>query len=193
MQAWVFAYGSLMWDPGMPVARRLKARLDGYARSFCLSSVRHRGTPEAPGLVLGLEAAAGASCTGIAFQVPPEAWPQALADLRARELVTRAYREAVLPLALEDGSRVEALAFVMQSGHPQHVTGLTPEAQAEIIARAHGGRGPNADYLFNTVAQLERMGMPDAQLAALAGLVRARLGAAAGVEAGGTGTGAASA
>lgn len=175
MQGWVFAYGSLMWDPGMPVARTVRARLDGYARSFCLASVRHRGTPEAPGLVLGLEAVTGASCTGLAIQVPAADWPAALADLRARELVTAAYREATVPLVLADGSRIEALAFVIKPGHPQHISNLSPDAQAGIIASARGGRGANADYLFSTVAHLARLGMADPQLDDLAARVRRRL------------------
>ena len=87
MGGWVFAYGSLMWDPGVPVCESVTARLEGYARSFCLRSLRHRGTPEVPGLVLGLEQAAGAACTGLAFRVADADWQAALANLRERELV----------------------------------------------------------------------------------------------------------
>lgn len=172
MEGWVFAYGSLMWDPGMPVAQTVRARLDGYARSFCLRSMCHRGTPEVPGLVLGLEEMSGASCRGLAFHVAQNHWDSALGQLRERELVTGAYRETVLPVALSDGRRVEALAYVMRRGHPQHVVGLTPDAQAAIIARARGGRGNNADYLFNTVSHLDRLGMSDPDLGGLAARVR---------------------
>ena len=178
MDGWFFAYGSLMWDPEVPVIRRAEARLDGYARSFCLLSMRHRGTPQAPGLVLGLEESLGASCSGLAFQVAQADWDDALALLRERELVTGAYRETLLPVALADGQRVEAVAYVMRSGHPQHVTGLTPRAQAEMIAHARGGRGANAEYLFNTVSQLQQLGMPDPDLDGLAGLVRQMLSTA---------------
>lgn len=175
MGCWVFGYGSLMWNPEVPVAETVIARLDGFARSFCLRSMRHRGTPERPGLVLGLEAARAASCTGLAMRVPDTDWAEALATLRARELVTAAYREALVPLALQDGRQIEAVAFVMQSGHPQHVQGLSRAEQAAIIAEAHGGRGPNADYLFSTVAQLEQLGMRDPDLDGLAADVRALL------------------
>lgn len=175
MGGWVFAYGSLMWDPGVPICESVIARLDGYARSFCLRSLRHRGTPEVPGLVLGLEAAAGAACTGLAFRVAEADWAAALTNLRERELVTAAYQESLVPLALADGRRVEAVAYVMRLGHVQHVQGLTHDEQAAIIARAHGGRGPNADYLFNTVAHLDRLGLPDADLDGLARRVRALL------------------
>ncbi|MDO5603721.1 MAG: gamma-glutamylcyclotransferase [Paracoccus sp. (in: a-proteobacteria)] len=175
MGGWVFAYGSLMWNPEMPVAEAVVARLDGYARSFCLRSVRHRGTPEAPGLVLGLDAAEGAVCTGLALRVAPADWAQALADLRAREMVTAAYREEVLAVTLADGRRVEAVAYVMRAGHPQHAAGLSLEDQAAIIANAQGGRGPNADYLFNTVTHLARMGLPDPDLEGLAQRVQGLL------------------
>lgn len=175
MGLWVFAYGSLMWNPEVPVAETAVARLDGFARSFCLQSVRHRGTPEAPGLVLGLEEKQAAHCTGLAIRVPDADRDAAIAALRERELVTAAYREQVVPLSLADGRRVEAVAFVMKLDHPQYVCGLSRAEQAAIIARAHGGRGPNADYLFSTVAQLERLGMPDPDLAGLAEAVRALL------------------
>ena len=75
----LFAYGSLMWDPGFPVAEMTPARLEGYARSFCLLSVVYRGTVEAPGLVLGLDAHPGAHCIGLALRVAEPDWPEALA------------------------------------------------------------------------------------------------------------------
>ena len=175
MGCWIFAYGSLMWNPEVPVAETAIARLDGFARSFCLQSVRHRGTPESPGLVLGLEAVHAAHCTGLAIRVPDPDWPEAIAALRERELVTAAYQEQLVPLALADGRRVEAVAFVMKLGHPQHIRGLSRAEQAAIIARAQGGRGPNADYLFSTVAHLAQLGMQDPDLEGLADEVRALL------------------
>ena len=90
-------------------------------------------------------------------------------------LVTDAYREAILPLALEDGRRVSALAYVMRRDHWQYAGGLPADEQARIIAQAHGGRGPNADYLFNTAAHLAQIGMPDDHLDALSDAVRALL------------------
>ncbi len=71
---WVFGYGSLMWNPGFAHVERVLARLRDYSRSFCMRSIHHRGTPEAPGLVLALDAHPGAACEGAAFRVPgPEA------------------------------------------------------------------------------------------------------------------------
>lgn len=170
---WVFGYGSLMWAPEFPVAEQVIAQADGWRRSFCLRSIQHRGTAEAPGLVLGLEAQPGHLCTGLALRVEAPLWPEVHAALRARELVTEAYREALVPLELADGRRVEALTYVMRPEHWQYCGGLGIDEQARIIASAHGGRGPNAEYLFNTAAHLDELGIPDDDIAALAAQVRA--------------------
>lgn len=170
---WVFGYGSLMWTPDFPVAEQVIAQADGWRRSFCLRSIEHRGTTERPGLVLGLEPAAGHRCTGLALRVEDALWPKVHPAIRARELVTHAYREETVPLTLADGRRVNALTYVMRTDHWQYASGLALEEQARIIAGAAGGRGPNADYLFSTVAHLTALGIPDAELAALARRVRA--------------------
>ncbi|WP_415392615.1 gamma-glutamylcyclotransferase [Paracoccus sp. SJTW-4] len=170
---WVFGYGSLMWAPDFPVAERVIARSDGWRRSFCLLSVCHRGTLAQPGLVLGLERCAGASCTGLALRIEDALWPEVIAAIRTRELVTEAYREASINLTLADGRRVAAVTYVMRPEHRQYAAGLSADEQAAIIAAAHGGRGPNADYLFNTVAHLAELGIPDNDMAGLAERVRA--------------------
>lgn len=169
---WVFAYGSLMWAPDFPVTERVIAQAEGWRRSFCLRSVIYRGTADRPGLVLGLDRAPGDVCTGLALRVDDPLWPEVVAGLRERELVTSAYAEAVLPLALADGRRVAALAYVMRHDHWQYAGGLPACEQASIIAAARGGRGPNADYLFNTVAHLAELGIADPELEDLARQVR---------------------
>lgn len=170
---WVFGYGSLIWDPGFAPSETMRARLTGFARSFCLRSIQHRGTEDVPGLVLGLDPQPGAICQGVALRIAPRDHDRVLSALRERELVTDAYQEQVLPVVLEDGRRVQALAYVMRRDHWQYAGDLSPEEQARIIAQAHGGRGPNADYLFNTASHLTRIGMPDDQLDALSHAVRA--------------------
>ncbi|NHF72210.1 gamma-glutamylcyclotransferase [Paracoccus xiamenensis] len=171
-QNWLFAYGSLMWDPGFAVAERAIGTLQGFHRSFCLRSIVYRGTPEHPGLVLGLDEAHGASCRGVALRVGDSDWPQVIADVRAREMSTYAYREAVLPVELADGRRVEAITYVMQRDHDQYAGDLCATEQARIIASATGGRGPNRDYLYNTAAHLAELGLPDPEMEALAAEVR---------------------
>ncbi|QBX35202.1 gamma-glutamylcyclotransferase [Paracoccus liaowanqingii] len=171
---WVFGYGSLIWNPGFDPVETVRARLAGYARSFCLRSIQHRGTEALPGLVLGLDPQEGALCQGVALRIAPADHDRVLAELRDRELVTDAYRETILPLALEDGRRVSALAYVMRRDHWQYAGDLPHDEQARIIAAAHGGRGANADYLFNTAAHLAQIGMADDHLDALSQAVRAQ-------------------
>jgi cation transport protein ChaC len=169
---WIFGYGSLMWDPGFTPVETRRARLTGYARSFCLRSIQHRGTAAHPGLVLGLDQEPEAGCWGLAFRLSPSDHDEVLAYLRARELVTDAYREAVVPLTLDDGEKVEALTYVMRRDHWQYAGGLALSEQARMIATAVGGRGANADYLFNTTEHLVQIGLPDPELEQLAQMVR---------------------
>jgi len=169
---WVFGYGSLMWNPEFPVAERVIATLGEHARMFCMRSIHHRGTLDDPGLVLALDPSPGASCVGLGLRVAPGAEDATLALLRDRELISSAYVERVLPLALADGRQVAALAYVVDTDHGQYCGGLSLEQQAHIIARAVGGRGPNTEYLFNTVAHLSQTGIVDPNLAWLARRVR---------------------
>ena len=169
---WVFGYGSLLWNPGFSPAEAVTARLDGYARSFCMLSIHHRGTPDQPGLVLALDTAPGDVCTGIALRVKPEEEAAVLAYLRERELISSAYLERQVPLALQDGREVVALAYVIDPEHRQYVL-YDLERQAQMIAHAVGGRGPNHEYLTNTVAHLQTMGIDDPDLTWLTGRVAA--------------------
>jgi Uncharacterized protein involved in cation transport len=172
---WVFGYGSLMWNPGFEFAERHPAVLMDYARSFCMWSIHHRGSPEVPGLVLALDAEPGAACHGLAFRIGPEVAAQALADLRDRELVSSAYLERVVTLRLSDGRDVAALAYVVDPEHVQYTGPLSLERQAEVIAGACGRRGPNCDYLFSTAEHLAELGMEDIELTQLSDMVRRRL------------------
>lgn len=164
---WVFGYGSLIWNPCFSVERQVVARLDGWHRSFCMSSIHYRGTEEAPGLVLALDRAPGESCAGVAFLVTAGAEDAALAELRARELVSSAYTEARLTVHAPDGP-TECVTYVIDPAHAQYCGALPPEDQARIIAGATGLMGPNRDYLFNTVTHLDQLGIPDEGLHALA-------------------------
>jgi cation transport protein ChaC len=169
---WIFGYGSLMWNPGFAHDAREIARLDGFHRCFCMRSVHHRGTPEAPGLVLALDKAKGRECSGVAFRVRAGAEAETLAYLRERELVSSAYLEVEITLSLSAGRELRALTYIVDSDHVQYCGDLPLDEQARIIARSHGGRGPNAEYLFNTVAQLAELGLHDPDLEWLADRVR---------------------
>jgi cation transport protein ChaC len=134
--------------------------------------VRYRGTPGAPGLVLGLDAAADGWCDGVAFRVAADQAAAVHDYLSARELVTYAYREARLPVRLDDGRGVEALAYVIDPDHAQYAGALSAEEQAAVIARSVGPMGPNCDYLWNTARHLRDIGVEDGEIEALAARVR---------------------
>ncbi|MBV0912611.1 gamma-glutamylcyclotransferase [Rhodobacteraceae bacterium ASV31] len=170
---WVFGYASLTWNPGFDFEESVIGTLPGYRRSFSMRSIHHRGTPEAPGLVLALHEETGAACTGLGFRVAPQKTEATLDYLRARELISSAYLERSLPLMLEDGREVRAVTYVLDTGHAQYCKGLPLEDQAQIIARAVGGRGPNTEYLYNTATHLRDLGIEDAELTWLETRVRA--------------------
>lgn len=170
-ELWVFGYGSLIWDPGFDVAERHVARLDGFHRSFCMYSVHYRGTTEAPGLVLALDAAKESYCQGLALRATPGTEDATLAYLRERELISYAYLEARLPITLDDGRKVTALTYVINREHGQYAKGLSLSQQADIIARSSGVRGPNRDYLRATYHHLMELGLDDPDMALLSGLI----------------------
>ncbi|MDG1934796.1 MAG: gamma-glutamylcyclotransferase [Paracoccaceae bacterium] len=161
---WVFGYGSLLWNPGFVFTKTKLVRLDGFRRSFCMSSIHHRGTSENPGLVLALDSAEGFSCNGVAFHVE-EAEIQATLDyLRERELISSAYLEAEVKVHGQDGSQFMAITYIIDKTHEQYCVDLALAEQANIIANAVGGMGHNADYLFNTVSHLKKLDLTDPEL-----------------------------
>lgn len=169
---WVFGYGSLIWNPGFAYARAEVARLPGWHRSFCMTSIHYRGTATAPGLVLALDRADATYCDGLAFEVPADARDATLAYLRDRELISYAYEEQWLTIDLASGRRVRALAYIINRDHSQYSGALPLEDQAQIIAKSCGERGPNSDYLFATTDHLTTLGITDADLVWLSARVR---------------------
>ncbi len=167
---WVFAYGSLMWDPGFPFTEQRLGVLRGYHRRFCIYSLRYRGTPEAPGLVFGLDR--GGACRGMLFRVARAEAPPVLESLWRREMVTAVYKPKLLPVRADGGETLRACAFVVDRAHPQYCKGLDLAASAALIRRSAGERGPNIDYLANTVEHLETLGIVDRGLRQLLAAVR---------------------
>lgn len=172
MTMWVFGYGSLLWNPGFEVSEQVVGTLPGYARSFCMWSIHHRGTEARPGLVLALDEDTAHVCEGVALAVRQGDEAATLAYLRERELISSAYLERELDVDLVDGRRVRALAYVINPDHVQYCGGMPLEDQARVIAKAHGGMGPNTEYLYNTVSHLEAIGLHDPDLEWLAQRVR---------------------
>ena len=172
MTMWVFGYGSLLWNPGFDVGEQVVATLPGYARSFCMWSIHHRGTEEHPGLVLALDEEPAHACEGVALAVRTGAEDETLAYLRDRELISSAYLERELDVDLVDGRRVRALAYIINRDHRQYCGGMPLEEQAQIIAQARGGMGPNTEYLYNTTSHLAEIGLHDPDLEWLSQRVR---------------------
>jgi cation transport protein ChaC len=173
MSMWVFGYGSLLWNPGFEVAESVIGTLPDYARSFCMRSIHHRGTVADPGLVLALDHQLGEACEGVALRVAPGQEAETLAYLRERELISSAYVEKELSVQLSDGREVTAVVYVIDEAHVQYCGGLPLEEQAQIMARAVGGMGPNTEYLYNTAEHLLSVGLHDPALEWLAGRVKA--------------------
>jgi cation transport protein ChaC len=169
---WVFAYGSLMWRPGFDFAEQVPARLIGEHRALCVYSFDHRGTPEKPGLVLGLDR--GGACRGIAFRVVTSRREATIAYLRGREQTTHVYREVMRSVWLNDDARrrVGALAYVVDRGHVQYAGRLTLAEQVRYVRQGHGRSGHNRDYVLSTVRSIEAQGFRDPKLHQLAELLR---------------------
>ena len=169
---WVFGYGSLMWRPGFAYLERLEARLIGAHRALCIYSFVHRGTPERPGLVLGLDH--GGTCRGIAYRVAAAERSRTIAYLRAREQGTSVYLERVRAVWLksEPERRVAALCYVVDRGHVQYAGRLTLEQQLHHVRQGHGQSGANRDYVIETVAALEQLGYRETELHLLAERLR---------------------
>jgi cation transport protein ChaC len=155
---WVFAYGSLMWNPEMAFAETRPAVLHGFHRRFCLYSRDYRGTPARPGLVLGLDR--GGSCRGLARRLPPDALAAAVDRLWAREMAGQVYDMRAVTVATPEG-KVAAYAFTVRRDNIDYAGRLPLDRVAAIISVAAGGRGTGRDYLANTVRHLDELGIRD--------------------------------
>ena len=158
-----------MWNPGFAHDAFEAARLDGFHRQFCITSRHYRGTPERPGLVLGL--APGGHCVGRALGVAAEREAEVLAYLDAREHVGGIYvydRCRMTVRLLRTGAGVPAWCYVARPGHPDFAGGLAAEAVQQTIATATGLAGSNRDYALATIAHLRALGIAEPGLEALA-------------------------
>jgi glutathione-specific gamma-glutamylcyclotransferase len=165
---WVFGYGSLMWRPGFDFLERRPARLIGAHRGLCVYSFVHRGTPQKPGLVLGLDR--GGNCRGIAYRVAASRRAATIEYLRGREQVTLVYREAWRAVWLDDDPQqsVQALVYMVDRGHRQYAGRLPLEKQLHFVRQGHGRSGPNRDYVLDAVKEIEAQGYRDEDLHILA-------------------------
>jgi cation transport protein ChaC len=167
---WIFAYGSLMWNPEFPFRQWAPALVYGYHRALCIASNRWRGTPRRPGLVLGLDR--GGACRGIAFKVARRDVGDVLDELWAREIRRHAYRPRLVRTGLPE-REVRALAFIADPTHAGYAGPLSVEETAARVAACHGARGPNLDYLTRTIERLDQLGVRDHNLLRVLAAARA--------------------
>jgi len=161
-EAWVFAYGSLMWNPAIEFAEQQPCRVDGWRRSFCFWLPMGRGTPELPGLMLALER--GGQCEGIAYRLTPDQVQSELPILWNREMLAGIYQPDWVPTVLRDGRTVTSVTFVVDAAHCQYCGDLPIERAAHHIAFAEGRRGACRDYLANTAAHARALHIHDSYI-----------------------------
>ena len=167
---WVFGYGSLIWNPALYFTEKKRGTVHGYHRRFCLWSTIGRGSPSRPGLMLGLER--GGSCKGIFYKIDRREIRTELDIVFRRELITAAYRPTWVSARILGKSPFKAIAFVINRDHNRYAGMLDDETVIQTIADAKGTLGSCSDYLYETVLQLENLGMPDRRLASIARHVR---------------------
>jgi cation transport protein ChaC len=168
---WIFAYGSLIWDPEFSYAESEAALLHGYHRSFCVYSYDYRGTPAQPGLVLGLDR--GGSCRGMAFCLQSDSLAEAIDRVWLREMSGRpVYDMRLLPVRTGRGMH-RALAFTVLRDCPDYAGRLSLDEAARLILGAVGRRGTCRDYFENTLRHFERLGLADGPLRSLAKRIEA--------------------
>jgi len=165
---WVFAYGSLMWNPGFEFEQSCKAEIRGLSRALCVTSIHHRGTPQRPGLVLGLDS--GGKCTGIAYEVNAANADETIKYLRSREQVTRVYREITRTITLLGANKqqVRGLVYAIDRDHTQYSGRLPFETQVRMISGGVGKSGNNIDYVVSTADHLEAVGIIDRDMQRIA-------------------------
>jgi len=167
---WVFGYGSLLWNPLFPVSEKRPATVRGLHRRMCLWSLASRGTPDNPGLVLGLDR--GGTCRGLALRLPSPLAIDELHLLWRREMVVGAYEPRWVSVEVGDTTRI-ALAFVVRRDHPQYAGRMSVDEEARVICGACGAFGSSLEYLDLTRAALAEHGIADRYLDKLAAKVGA--------------------
>lgn len=158
---WVFAYGSLIWNPTVKFSDRRVGRIYGWHRRFCLWTPLGRGTPENPGLMLGLDR--GGSCRGIAYRISAEDVLTELLILWRREMVVGSYTPRWVKV-VDGRERWDAIAFTINHSHVMYAGDISNEVIVNSLATANGKLGTCADYLVHTVDGLMQYGICDKPL-----------------------------
>lgn len=156
---WIFAYASLIWNPAFEYEELRKARLEGFHRALCITSIHYRGNEQFPGLVMGLDG--GGHCDGVAYRVGKKQEQAALQALFEREMLDNVYIPSIVPIVLDNGEKVDCLTFISNTASIRYMPGLSQVDTINIVNKACGSRGSNYDYVFNTIKKLEEMQIDD--------------------------------
>ncbi|MDV7341597.1 gamma-glutamylcyclotransferase [Terasakiella sp. A23] len=156
---WIFGYGSLMWSPGFDVLENQKAQLDGYHRDLCILSYVFRGTPEVPGLVMGLNP--GGTCQGVALCIAADQKDAVMDYLHAREMINNIYTPTWVDVTLADGRVVSAYTFVALLDHDQYVGDCSLDEKVAYVLQGVGSGGTSVEYLENTCRHLRELSITD--------------------------------
>ena len=168
---WVFGYGSLMWNPAFAYAECQVGIVRGWHRRFCLWLEMGRGTPDNPGLMLGLDR--GGTCRGVAFRIPAAQARGELSLIWQREMFGTVYIARWVQVRLA-GAVVPAITFVVDRTHPRYATGVSDADAARYIASATGALGSCFSYFDSTVRHLDSLGIRDAGLRRIADAIASR-------------------
>ncbi len=167
---WLFGYGSLIWNPGIPYIQRKPARLAGFVRKFWQGSHDHRGTAESPGRVVTLTPCEKGHCDGIAYLVSLSTVKSVFEKLDHRE--QNGYNQTTVLLNFPDAADREAITYIAENTNPAFLGSAPKAVIAEQIALSSGPSGDNKDYLFKLAAALRKDNFMDNHVFELESLVR---------------------
>jgi glutathione-specific gamma-glutamylcyclotransferase len=165
---WVFAYGSLIWNPEVDFDSFYVGKVFGRHRNFCVRSTKYRGTPTSPGVVLGLDT--GGSCVGVVYQLTQKTKIQSIEKLYKREMLNRIYTPILVNVYLEEGRTVQALTFAANRSNEAYVS-MTDDQLVSRLSACAGERGANRDYALNTWRSLKEYGVCDSRLERIANML----------------------
>ena len=166
----IFAYGSLLWNPTFKYVDQLPAKIYGYHRSFCMKTKLGRGSPKNPGLMLALDK--GGTCKGSVYKLFKKNEIKEIDLLFKREMITGAYIPKIIQAELKTGDRVNCLAFTVDKKNENYISNLSSEEIAKYISKARGFLGTCEEYLNFTITSLKELDITDKKMEKIFNLIK---------------------
>ncbi|MBI36794.1 MAG: gamma-glutamylcyclotransferase [Alphaproteobacteria bacterium] len=158
---WVFGYGSLLWNPAFLYVERLRGKIYGYHRSYCIWAHLGRGSPDNPGLMLALDR--GGSCCGAAYRIAPERIEEELTILWSREMALKTYKPVWVKIHTNGGPKI-GITFIINRQDHRYAGRVLPNLIAKHLATAKGSLGTSLEYLEKVLISLEELDIRDPTL-----------------------------